>query len=245
MDDDYRLWKFTNEDLNNFEKIEKQVLTMPYIMDSVEYLLSVIYRFENYVVDKITEGSKKGLRLRVVGKNRENDSNIIRILDEVEQYEEHLSIEERIYISKIKNLMRYLLKNLHVNAAYTHLQIRNNTSYLLEEHHKGKDEIKKELEHNAVLKEIPSRCLKKLAKECCELLIKNGKITEILEETKSEKRISDLVILEMEKQYKVRSSNKESINQYFRKLDLKLEKNKKRKLVVTDTYIRKKISKKV
>jgi len=49
-----------------------------------------------------------------------------------------------------------------------------------------------------------------------------------------------LVIPEMEKIYVVTLRNKRSIHQYFRKLDLRLKKDKDDNIVVIDTYIRKK-----
>lgn len=243
MDDDYGLRKFTNEDLNNFEKIAKQALTMPFVKESAMYLLTEIYRFGNYVIDRTSEESKKGIILRE--KSEIANLDIYEMLKRIEESEEDLTLEERIFFRKIKNLTRLQLAILKLDFNYPNAQTRNMQNNLLEVHHQRKDEIKKELEQNADLKEIPSRCLKKLAKEFCELLIKNGTIAEILEETKLEKRISNLVIPEMEKIYEVTARNKRSIHLYFRRLDLKLEKDKKRKLVVTDTYIRIKIKKKV
>ncbi len=243
MDDDYRLRKFTSEDLNSFEEIAKKAFSTLFVKDSAKYLLIEIFRFGNYVIDRTSEKTKKGITLKE--KSKIADLDIYMLFKGIEEIEENLTLEERLFYRRIKNLFGLHLATLQLDFKYPDGQSRNIPNHLLEAHPQEKDEVEKELEQNADRKEIPSRCLKKLTKEFCELLIKNGTIKEKLEETKLEKRISELVIPEMEKIYEVTPSNKRSIHLYFRRLDLKLEKDKKRKLVVTDTYIRIKKKKKV
>ena len=85
--------------------------------------------------------------------------------------------------------------------------------------------------------EIPPKQLKKFAKETCEALIKEKKITEVLTETKTKRNISSLVVKELKrKRYKLTPQNENTISDYFRKLELHLKKEKNGKLVVLDNH---------
>ena len=92
---------------------------------------------------------------------------------------------------------------------------------------------------NSERRKIPERKIKEFAKKTCEALINEKVITTVLEEKKSDKSISDLVIPELGKDYKLSDANKRTIHQYFRKLELKLEKDNNSNIVVIDTYITK------
>lgn len=85
--------------------------------------------------------------------------------------------------------------------------------------------------------EIPPKQLKKFAKETCEALIKEKKITEVLTETKTKRNISNLIVKELKrKRYKLTPQNENTISDYFRKLELHLKKEKNGKLVVLDNH---------
>lgn len=82
-------------------------------------------------------------------------------------------------------------------------------------------------------KEIPSKGLKKLAKDVCEKLIEQGKITEVLFETKLKREISKLVVNEIKKEgYAITKKNENSISDYYRKFNLQIKKDKDGKLHV-------------
>jgi len=98
-------------------------------------------------------------------------------------------------------------------------------------------EVKLEKEKLPTEIEIPSKQLKKFAKEACESLIKTKKITEVLNETKTKKTISKLVIGELKrKRYKVTARNESTISDYFRKFDLQIKKDKSGNLLVIDNH---------
>jgi len=86
--------------------------------------------------------------------------------------------------------------------------------------------------------ENSNKSLKKLAKETCESLINKKIINNILNETKSNKTISILIIPELEKKRELTPANKRSISDYFRKGELLIRKNKNGVIICTDTYPR-------
>lgn len=132
MDDEYRLRKFTKEDLANFNYIEERVRNFPYVRDSLEYLLDVLYRFENYVVEKIIFRNKRQLKLR--RNNLSDNADLIKIVDRIEEYRDELSIDERLFISKIRNLITHLMRRLHVDGLYSKSRLRNESPALLVKH---------------------------------------------------------------------------------------------------------------
>lgn len=94
-----------------------------------------------------------------------------------------------------------------------------------------------EKEKQATEIEIPSKQLKKFAKETCESLIKRKKITEVLNETKTNRNISNLIVDELRrKHYKITKQNENTISDYFRKFDLQLKKDKDGSLIVIDDH---------
>lgn len=129
MDDEYRLIKFTKEDLTNFNYIEERARNFPFVKDSLEYLLDVLYRFENYVVEKIIFRNKRQLKLR---KNNFSDTtDLIKIVDRIEEYSDELSIDERLFILKIRNLITHIMRRLHVDGLYSKSRLRNDSPSLL------------------------------------------------------------------------------------------------------------------
>lgn len=102
MSADYRLSKFTKEQLEKFEEIEKRVLTESSVLESLNYILIEIYRFGNYIVERITEDGKNCIRLRE--KNNINSMSINSMLEGIEEYWDELSIKERIYVDRIRRL---------------------------------------------------------------------------------------------------------------------------------------------
>ncbi|OQY72384.1 MAG: hypothetical protein B6D44_10180 [Ignavibacteriales bacterium UTCHB2] len=87
---------------------------------------------------------------------------------------------------------------------------------------------------------IPIKGLKKLAMETCELLIKAKVIKSVLEEKKSDKAITNILIPEIEKEYTLTIQNKKSLHDYFRQGQLILKNDKIKGLIILDTYPRKK-----
>jgi 7-cyano-7-deazaguanine synthase in queuosine biosynthesis len=85
--------------------------------------------------------------------------------------------------------------------------------------------------------EIPTKQLKKYAKEACEFLIKQKKITAVLEETKTKRNISSLVVNELKrKNYKITVQNENTISDYFRKFELQIRQEGNGSLVVIDNH---------
>ena len=230
MEEDYRLRKFTKEDLDDFDIIRKRVLLFILVIDSLEYLLTEIYRFGNYIVERITEGSKKEIKLKL--KNEMGGVGIYQMLERIQEYEEELTIKERIYIYKIRGLVDYQMARLHLSTHYQNIQVLNKPKYFLEAH-KITEEIEPEKYEEP--KPIPSRCLKKITKEACEKLIADKVITESLIETKKERLISTPVVSLLKKKYIVTKSNERTISDYFRKYYLQI-KNRNGSLIVIDGY---------
>lgn len=93
------------------------------------------------------------------------------------------------------------------------------------------------IEKPKIEKEVPSKGLKKLVKETCESLIKQKKITEVSNETKKKRPISSLVVEELKKNnYVITKKNENTINDYFRKFELRIIKEKTGNLVVEDNH---------
>jgi len=93
------------------------------------------------------------------------------------------------------------------------------------------------IEKPKIEKEVPSKGLKKLVKETCESLIKQKKITEVSNETKKKRPISSLIVEELKKNnYVITKKNENTINDYFRKFELRIIKEKSGNLVVEDNH---------
>ncbi len=146
MDEDYRLRKFTKEDLTNFNYIQEKASAFPFVKDSLEYLLDVLYRFENYVVEKIIFRNKRQLKLRK--NNFSENTDLIKIVDRIEEYSDELSIDERLFISKTRNLITHQMRRLHVDGLYGESRLKNKSPFLVEEH--GKDKSVKNKDKSSV-----------------------------------------------------------------------------------------------
>ncbi|MBK7380312.1 MAG: hypothetical protein IPJ03_15215 [Ignavibacteriales bacterium] len=142
MDEEYRVRKFSKEDLDNFNNIEEKALAFPFVKDSLDYLLNELYRFENYVVEKICYGNKEEWRLKQTRTSEKID--LISIVDRIEEYGDELSLEERLFISKVKNLITHQMRRLHIDELYPKSRLKNKNIYLLEEHEPDKVENKKD-----------------------------------------------------------------------------------------------------
>ena len=100
-----------------------------------------------------------------------------------------------------------------------------------------KEDKKKISEKLQAEQEIPPKQLKKFAKETCEYLIKQKKISEVLNETKTKRNISSLVVNELKrKNYKITVQNENTISDYFRKFELQIRKERNGSLVVIDNH---------
>lgn len=97
-------------------------------------------------------------------------------------------------------------------------------------------EVVSDKENETRKKEIPSRELKNIAKEACERLINESKITEVLTETKKKKMISPLIVNELKKEYEISHSNENSISDYFRKLILQIKRDRNGGLIVKENH---------
>ena len=144
MSDEYRLPKFTKEQLIDFKEIEKQAMAIPYVKDSIDFLLSVLYELEKYVIEKISDGNRQGLRLLINENKSFEKSNPITIVDRIEQYQDELSFEEKLIAENVKTLITHQMRRLHVDEMYPKSRLKNKNILLLEEHNPGKNEIKKE-----------------------------------------------------------------------------------------------------
>lgn len=177
MDEEYRLRKITKEDLANFNYIEEKALAFPFVKDSVDYLLNVLYRFENYVVEKIIYGNKEEWRLR---QKRTNDkTDLISIVDRIDEYGDELSLEERFFISQVKNLITHQMRRLHADDMYPNSKLKNKNTLLIQEHNKDKSENKKD------------RIVWLVSKEQLEKLIIEWQKNQFIEEKNTEKVISN------------------------------------------------------
>lgn len=142
MDEEYRLRKFTKEDLTKIDQIEEKTYAYIFVKDSLEYLLNVLYRFDNYVVEKSIYGGKEEWRLR---KNKSNDKgDLISIVDRIEEYGDELSAEERVFIYKVRNLITHQMRRLQVDEMFLKSRLKNKNNYLLEEHKLDKSENRKD-----------------------------------------------------------------------------------------------------
>ncbi len=177
MDEDYRLRNITKEDLANFNNIEQKALALPFVKDSVDYLLSVLYRFENYVVEKMSHGNNEEWRLRQTKTNEKTD--LISIVDRIDEYGDELSLEERVFISKVKNLITHQMRRLHADDMYPKSRLKNKNTLLLEEHIRDKSENKKD------------KIVWLVSKEQLEKLIIEWQKNQFIEEKNVEKVISN------------------------------------------------------
>ena len=143
MSDEYRLPKFIKENISDFEQIEKQALALPYVKDSIDFLLSVLYEFEKYVIEKINYGDKQGLRLLINDDKSFEKNNPISIVDRIEQYEHELSLEERFFAAKVKTLITHQMRRLHIDESYPKSRLKNKNLLLLEEPKTDKSENKR------------------------------------------------------------------------------------------------------
>ncbi|QQS34775.1 MAG: hypothetical protein IPM56_10925 [Ignavibacteriales bacterium] len=177
MDDEYQARKFTKEDLDQFNNIEEKALTFPLAKESLEYLLNVLYKFENYVVEKICYGNQEEWRLKQTRRNERTD--ILGIVDRIEEYGDELSMEERLFILRVKNLITHQMRRLHVDELYPKSRLRNRNVLLLAEHKPDKAENKKE------------RIVWLSSKEVLQRLINEWKGNHFIEESNSEKVMSN------------------------------------------------------
>jgi hypothetical protein len=121
MNDDPSLWKLKYEDLKNFEFYENYALTIPFVKESVEYLLIIKYKFQNYITEKLTKNTKPQII------NLES-------LEKTEELEKYLDIPERIFLQKLRNLIQCQMSKINLHNNYPNVQIRNIQNYLLQEH---------------------------------------------------------------------------------------------------------------
>ncbi len=144
MKDDHHTGEFNHDYIGKFEGIQKRALEIPYVKDSVEYLLTIAYEFENYIVEKIADRDKTGLVLRKIETDAAGGSNVFLILERIKEFEEHLTIKERLFIIKIKNLIELQLKKLKLHTVFPENHIRNRARILLAENSEQVEAIKKE-----------------------------------------------------------------------------------------------------
>lgn len=144
MNDDYQTGKFSSDYIDKFESIQKRALELPYVKDSIEYLLTIVYGFENYIVEEISVRDKTGLVLKKIENNLDSGPNVFLILERIKEFEEHLTIKERLFILKMKNLIELQIRKMRLHTVFPENQIRNRTRYLLPEHTAQNESIKRE-----------------------------------------------------------------------------------------------------
>jgi hypothetical protein len=141
MEEEYHLRKFTKE---QFEQIKQNAMDIPLVRDSIDYLLSVLYEFEKYVIENISYGNKQGLRLRISENDIMEKNNPISIVDRIEEYESELSLDQRIFAANIKTLITHQMRRLHIDEMYPRSRLKNKNNYFLEEHKPDKSQNKKD-----------------------------------------------------------------------------------------------------
>lgn len=153
MDEDPQLWKLKYEDLNNFEFFEKYAFTIPFVKDSVEYLLTIRYKFENYITEKLHSTNKKTHSPRIITTTetkqqpitRENYREIVN-LEKINTME-LLSKSEALFYDKLNNLIRLQMNRMRLHQELSGINIRNQINYggqeqiLLDEHEKKENLI--------------------------------------------------------------------------------------------------------
>lgn len=138
MDDDPK-WKLKYEDFNNFEYFEKNALTIPYVMASVEYLLSVRYKFENYVSEKVHSLNKKHIPNKSINLSQNSHqlvplSNYKEIvnLEQIRMYD-ILDKRESVFYDKLNNLIRFQMNRMRLHQELTGMNLRNQINFGNEE----------------------------------------------------------------------------------------------------------------
>jgi len=142
MDEEYHLQKFTKEDLDSFDKIQNNVFLISDLTESIEYLFEIVYGFKNYIVDRVFEEIKLNLTPNKITGTIQID--IVKILDKLEENAEYLTIKERIFLSKIRNLVGLQIAKLQLHSSYPKQKVKNRIHYLLEEHKVDFDKIKED-----------------------------------------------------------------------------------------------------
>lgn len=132
MSDERYQNKFSKVQLKNFDQIEKRVLTEPSIIESLKYILTDIYQFGNYVVERITDGGKKCIRLRK--KSDSNGLNVLSMLEDIEGYWDELTIEEKLYVDRIRRLYVYQLGLLRLTTSFPNVSALNRSRAALPEY---------------------------------------------------------------------------------------------------------------
>lgn len=135
MEDDPQLWKIKYEDLNNFEFFEKCAFTIPFVKDSVEYLLTIRYKFENYVTNKIHTAKKKLVPTKAESLPKNSNQiipfNNFREIVNLEQIRmlDILDKREAIFYDKLNNLIRLQMNRMRLHQELPGINIKNQINY--------------------------------------------------------------------------------------------------------------------
>lgn len=132
MSDERYQNKFNKTQLKNFEQIERRVLTEPSIIENLKYILTDIYQFGNYVVERITDGGKKCIRLKE--KSDSNGLNVLSMLEGIEEYWDELTIDEKLYVDRIRRLYEYQLGLLKLTTSFPNVSVLNRRRAALPEY---------------------------------------------------------------------------------------------------------------
>lgn len=174
----------------------------------------------------------------------DRSSEIIEIIEfidgdtEVERLEKLYNICQRHSEHIEKSITR--MRDIH-DSPYKHPKPKSFFSMIIgpRVYQQETDESKSTTTKTGLEKEVPSRGLKKLVKETCEKLIKHGKITEVLTETKTKRNISSLVVEQLKKErYIITKRNENTISDYFRKFELQLKKERNGKIIVKENRVK-------
>ena len=144
MADGYQLEKFTEKELENFENLRGQAFAKLYVIDSLDYLLLMAYRFEEYVVEKIDKQGKQYLVLKKNENKGINNFSYAEILNRIEENFELLNPKEQKYYLKLKDLFSLQAGRMQLYQSFPNTQARNIANLLLPEHIEVKEDNKKE-----------------------------------------------------------------------------------------------------
>lgn len=135
MKEEISIWQLKYEDFNRFEVFEQSALAIPFVKESVEYLLTIRYKFENYVTEKIYNPKKKITYHNTYPPKKENKQltgiNYNQEPAHLEQLKALGILDEREsdFFDKLNNLIRLQMNRMRLHQEFPNINIRNQISY--------------------------------------------------------------------------------------------------------------------
>ena len=124
-----------NENLKNFEFFERYALAIPFVKDSVEYLLTIRYKFDNYVTNKIHTSKKKLVSDKTTIHSKPSNQIIpIRNYREIVNLEQIRMLDildkrEVMFYDKLNNLIGLQMNRMRLHQELPGINIRNEINY--------------------------------------------------------------------------------------------------------------------